>query len=365
MTRSLYIPVQTSDISVTWLNEVLSVHSDVGTIASATVETMGEGVGILGEVARVRLTYAKGDTGPATLVAKCQSKFETNVMVSQMMGFYLREINFYKQLAPTINLRVPRCYHADCSPSGAPFVLLLEEITGARMIDQIVGATLEDCERIVDIGSTLHAMFWEKPELYALDWLPPWNNDAYKGAGMLVETKMAGFSDTWDGRLPKDAMAWMPMLTERYPDFLDWWIGQGQVTLAHTDFRADNFLFGGSGGPDTVTTLDFQVMTRHVGAWDIANFLGMSVTPENRREWQDQLLHRYHAGLVMKGVTDYSFERCVRDYRYCALQCAWSQIAISDADPGNERGRKLLDTMITRSFQNASDNNSGEALDMK
>jgi hypothetical protein len=357
------LPVQTSEIDVAWLNEVLSKHNDVGTIAAATVESMGEGVGILGEVARVRLTYATGHSGPASMVAKCQSKFEANVVVSQMMGFYLREVNFYQQLAPTIDLRVPRCFHADSSATGAPFVLLLEEITGARMIDQIVGATLEDCERIVDIGSTLHAMFWEKPELYALSWLPPWNNDAYKGAGMLVDMKMNGFVNTWDDRLPKDAMAWAHALTRKYPEFLDWWVSQGQVTLAHTDFRADNFLFGGSAGADVVTTLDFQVMTRHVGVWDIANFLGMSVTPENRREWQDQLLRRYHEGLVAKGVTDYSFERCVRDYRYCSLQCAWSQIAISDVDPGNDRGRTLLDAMITRSFQNASDNNSGEALE--
>ena len=358
------IPLQSTDITAGWLNEVLAGRDDVGTIATVRVENLGEGVGILGEVARIHLTYAPGNSGPATMVAKCQSLFPANVFVSQIMGFYVREVNFYNDLAPSLSLRVPRSFHAEADPSGAPFIILMEEITGARMIDQIVGATLDDCERIVDIGATLHATFWEKPELYAMEWLPPWNNPAYKGAKELVVEKMAAFEDRWASKLPAEAMAWMNELTPRYPDMLDWWVERGNVTLTHTDFRADNFLFGGSAGEGAVTMLDFQIMTRHVGVWDVANFLGMSVTPEHRREWQDGLLRRYHAGLVSQGVTDYSLERCVEDYRFCTLQQAWAQIAISDADPGNERGRTLLDAMISRSFESAVDNAAGELFDV-
>ena len=56
---------------------------------------------------------------------------------------YEREARFYQELASTVAIRVPHCYHADAAPGGAPFVLLLEEVTGARMIDQVAGATLE------------------------------------------------------------------------------------------------------------------------------------------------------------------------------------------------------------------------------
>ena len=357
------IPAHTSDISVAWLNSVFEAHHQVGTIDQVRIETMGEGVGILGEVARVHLTYAPGQTGPTTMVAKCQSLFPENIFISEVMGFYLREVNFYRQLASTIPMRVPKPYFVDSGPTGVPFVLLLEEIHGARMIDQVTGATLDDCEQIVDVGAALHAHFWESPDLYALDWLPPWNNPAYKGAKDLVAAKIDAFKSAWRDRIPADALAWMDPYTAVYPESLDWWVEQGNVTLSHTDFRAENFLFGGSAGVGTVTTLDFQVMTRHVGVWDIANFLGMSVTTENRRDWEPALLRRYHAALLANGVTNYDFERCVRDYRYCTLQQAWAQIAISDVDPGNDRGRALLDAMVTRSFQNASDHNAGEALE--
>ena len=358
------IPLQTGQITTAWLNEVLADDPTVGTITDVGIESMGEGVGILGELSRLTLSYADGHSGPATLVAKCQSKFPENVFISQLMGFYTREVNFYNQLSATLDLRVPHCYHADADPSGAPFVLLLEEVTGARMIDQVAGATLEDCHQIADVAAALHSTYWESPALYALEWLPPWNNDGYKAAQGLGQEKLAAFEQTWASKVPADAMGWMHKFTDRYPDILDWWVAQGNVTLAHTDFRAENFLFGGSAGPDAVTLLDFQLMTRHVGVWDIANFLGASVTVENRRTWETGVLDRYHASLVATGVTGYSREQCQRDYRYCTLQQAWSQIPISGVDPANDRGRALLDAMITRSFQSASDNAAGEMLDL-
>ena len=358
------IPMQTTDITVPWLNQVLAGHDDIGSITAVRIEPMGEGVGILGELSRLHVSYAKGESGPSTLVAKCQSKFPENVYLCQLMGFYVREVNFYNQLSSTVEFRVPRCFHAAADQSGAPFVLLLEEITGARMIDQVAGATLEDCHKVADVGAELHSKFWESPALYALKWLPPWNNDAYKAAQALGEAKLVAFEETWATHVPADAMAWMHTFTARYPDILDWWVDQGNVTVVHTDFRAANFLFGGSAGPETVTVLDFQVMTRHVGVWDIANFLGGSVTIENRRLWERGVLDRYHAKLVASGVTGYSREQCQRDYRYCTLQQAWSQIPISGVDPGNERGRALLNAMITRSFQSASDNAAGELLEL-
>jgi Phosphotransferase enzyme family len=358
------IPLQTGDIDVNWLNHVLADHPGVGVINDVRAESMGEGVGILGELGRLHLSYASGQSGPSTLVAKCQSKFPENVFISQLMGFYTREVNFYNQLSATLDLRVPHCYFADAAPDGAPFVLLLEEVTGARLIDQVAGATLDDCHKIADIAAALHSTYWESPALYALEWLPPWNNDGYKAAQGLGQAKLASFEDTWATRIPAEAMAWMHKFTDRYPEILDWWVAQGNVTLAHTDFRAENFLFGGSAGSGVVTLVDFQLMTRHVGVWDIANFLGASVTVDNRRAWEQNVLDRYHGALVAAGVTGYSREQCQLDYRYCTLQQAWSQIPISGIDPANDRGRALLDAMITRSFQSATDNAAGEMLEL-
>ena len=128
------IPAQVDDISVDWLNSVLG--DEFGTIADIDIAHFAEGVGILGELARIELTYAPGADGPATLIAKCATPSEANQFLSVAMGFYIREVNFYQQLADQLSIRVPRCYHAATSETGVPFVLLIEEIAGATTPDQ-------------------------------------------------------------------------------------------------------------------------------------------------------------------------------------------------------------------------------------
>ena len=66
------IPSQIADITADWLNEVLP--SDIGRVKSFDVQRFGTGVGILGELARLTLTYLDGPgAGPERTVAKCQA----------------------------------------------------------------------------------------------------------------------------------------------------------------------------------------------------------------------------------------------------------------------------------------------------
>ena len=355
------IPSQVGDITAGWLNDKLG--EAFGTIAEVRSDPIGEGVGILGEVARLHLEYADGETGPPTVIAKCQSLFGENVALSQSMGFYEREIRFYRELASDLDIRVPICHLAEMEEEGAPFVLILEEVTGARMIDQIQGAGRRECEQVVDTVAKLHTRFWANDALDSLEWLPPMNNDLYKAAQELTEANMPAFAHNWASRVPTETLTWVQTLTPRYPDMLDWFVTQGAATFAHTDCRAENYLFGGSAGDDAVTVLDWQLSTRHIGAYDVANFMGQSVEVQNRRDWEDDILRRYHRTLVERGVPDYPFDRCLRDYRYSLLHQAWAQVAIANIDPGNERGRRLLDAFVTRAFQAASDNNAGELIE--
>jgi len=355
------IPAQATDITAEWLNERLG--DNFGEIAAVRCEHIGEGVGILGEVARLHLDYGSGHTGPATVIAKCQSLFPENVMISQMMGFYEREVNFYNELADQLSMRVPSCHVAEIAPEGAPFVLVMEEITDAHAADQLDGASREDTEAILKTVAGLHARFWNNDALAELTWLPPMNNDLYKGAGGLIEANWLEFVENWSGTVQPEVLAWCEQIMPRYGEMVDWCASWTPQTFAHTDVRADNFFLGGSAGDDVVTVLDFQLSTRHVGVWDVANFLGASVTVENRQAWQDDILATYHQALVDHGVTGYSIDDLTFHYRMCTMHQAMAQIAVANLDPGTERGRALLDAMITRSFTSAFDNNGGEMLD--
>ena len=138
------IPAQVNDITVKWLNEVLG--DEFGTIESFGAAHFAEGVGILGELARLSLTYSAGESGPATIVAKCASPEEANQFLAIAMGFYTREINFYREVASDVAIRVPQPFHADASDTGVPFVLLIEDIVEARTPDQLAGISVEEAK---------------------------------------------------------------------------------------------------------------------------------------------------------------------------------------------------------------------------
>ena len=353
------IPASSAEIDAAWLREVL----DLG-VVDVRAEDLGAGLGLLGEVTRLHLTYGAGRLGPATLIAKTQSPAPESVFVAQIMGFYDREVSFYRDLADRVDVRTPRCHHADIAADGTPFVLLLEEITGARTIDQIEGASRADSETVIDQAVVLHAQLWDTPELWALDWLPPINTPLFLAAADLAAEKLPRYLTYWEGKGPAAALQFVQDLTPHYPALLDWWAAQGNATFAHMDFRADNFLFGGSAGADVVTVLDWQLSVRGVGVWDVANFLAGSVTVEDRRAWEDDLVRRYHAGLLAAGVTGYDWERCWRDYRYSIGQQAWSTCPMGDMDPGNARGQLLLDTITPRYLVAADDHGVTEMLDL-
>ena len=108
------IPESAADITPEWLTSVLSVD-----VTDVRAENLGEGLGLLGEVARLHLKYAPGANGPPTLIAKCQSPALENRFVAQLMGFYAREVNFYSHLSNSIPLRCPPTSRwQGCRPSG-------------------------------------------------------------------------------------------------------------------------------------------------------------------------------------------------------------------------------------------------------
>ena len=163
-----HIPAQIDEITASWLGEILV--GDAGGVTDLSAEALGEGVGILGQLARLTIEYADGVDGPATVIAKCQSVAPENQFLGQMMGFYLREVNFYREVATDLPIRVPHAYHADCGEDGTPFILVLEDIAGAHCPDQIGGITVDQTRQILGQVAALHAEFWESPRLEEMTW---------------------------------------------------------------------------------------------------------------------------------------------------------------------------------------------------
>lgn len=353
------IPSQIADIDVAWLNQVLG--DEFGAITAVRVERFGEGVGILGELARFHLDYAPGASGPATLVAKCASPSEENQFLAIAMGFYVREVSFYEKLATGLDIRVPDAYHAAVSESGVPFVLLIEDIAGATTPDQIDGLSPDQVAKIIATIARLHIQFWGTDELLTLDWLPPMNNEKYKGAQAMATALFPSFVEHYGDRIPADFMETIGQSCERYSELLDYAVTVGTPTFTHTDCRAENYLFGGAEGDDAITVIDFQLSTRHFGMWDITNLLAGSMEPADRSEHEAELIQGYVDQVTAAGI-DYSFDQAMLEYRVCLLQQMAAQVISSDLQGGNDRGTALLEKLHLRPVVAAIDNDAGSVL---
>ncbi len=354
------IPAQVDDITVEWLNAVLP--DDVGTVVDLEIEHFGEGVGILGELARVTLDYRSGESGPRTLVAKCPTPSVDNQFLAVAMGFYLREVNFYREIAGGVDIRVPRPYHAASSESGVPFVILLEDVVGARTPNQLEGLEVDEIRRIISAVVPLHTQFWGTDEVLALDWLPPMNNDMYKAGQTMATDRFPAFAEQFGDRIDSDMLATIGVACERYAELLDHTVTVGTPTFTHTDCRAENYLFGGPDGDDATTLVDFQLSTRHVGMWDVTNLLAGSMLPEDRRAHESTLIAEYVDQVRAAGI-DFSMDRAMHEYRICLLQQTTAQVITSDLEGGNDRGAALLEQLHLRPILAAADNDVGELLE--
>jgi|TARA_B100001996_G_scaffold379189_1_gene364550 thiamine kinase-like enzyme len=344
------IPSTVNDISPDWLNAALP--QEFGEIIDIDWVDLGEGVGILGEVSRLVLTYTEGQTGPKSLVVKCQSHAEENVTLCTSMGYYFREVNFYKHCQDNFPIVTPRCFFSEIDEAGTPFTILIEEIPNVTVLDQTTGAGIQETASVFSMLAKLHAHYWESDELYALDWLPPMNNAMYKTSQPLAESLIDDFKTDWASKIDSNTLEAIEGFIPRYPDFLDWAVGCGNQTFTHNDARCENYLFSPSGA---ITMIDFQYCTRFWGAWDISNWLSASLNTEDRQKSGHELVSHYHKELVGNGVENYTLDQCWHDLKASLVVQAYNQIIDNNLDYSNDRGKRLLEQCVLRTFSAASD----------
>jgi hypothetical protein len=145
-------PVVIEDMTAEWL-----AHALGGTVDCFTAEAVGAGQ--IGTCYRLTID---GDRVPRSLIAKLPVL--DPAARELLAGAYLGEVRFYRDLAATVTVRVPACYHADSAEKGR-FVLLLEDVAPARPGDQLVGCTIPQAHDAVVNLAGLHGPRWCDPAL--------------------------------------------------------------------------------------------------------------------------------------------------------------------------------------------------------
>ncbi|MDH4169681.1 MAG: ecdysteroid 22-kinase family protein [Acidimicrobiia bacterium] len=323
-----------------WLSAALGID-----ITIDRLEPIGEGVGLLGEVHRVRLGSIDG---PRSVIVKLGSA--TNAAVALHFGYFEREWGAYRDLLEQATIATPRCLYNQLV-NDRP-CLVLEDLAEHRAGDQVRGITEPQAQAAVDLAAELHATFWNRAELRDLTWMPGPDDPRINGYGELFEMMWPDFlagpgRDTPPAR--RDAAeAAMTHFDEVCRSFAD-----EPITAVHGDFRLDNLLFSPTG---EAAAIDWQLTARGRGPYDLAFLLAGSAETEFRRRHERPLLERYHARLAAAGVVDYPLSACWDDYRRAHIMNLPNPITAAVAvDAGNARGREMLRLNAQRALAAVAD----------
>lgn len=360
------IPQTVDALTPAWLTAALREQGSIGdaAVTGVTAEVVGAGVGILCLLNRLTLQYDRPAPGaPATLIAKIPSPDPQTRGLAGAFRFYEREVRFYRDLAPALALPTPRCYYSAFDPASGDFILLLEDLAGARLGDQLAGCTAAEAELAIRELALSHAAWWNHPKLDALDWMPVTGDPVNKAGMQLYGMARPAFVARFGDICPPELLRLSENLEAHFCAMLDMFCA-GPRTVLHGDYRLDNLFFAAKPGDTPLTVIDWQIAMRGVGTYDLGYFMSQSLDVEMRRAIEMDMLRLYHNMLIANGVTDYSFDDCLHHYRWTLLGCfAYPVMGGGLADLVNDRAVALATTMMTRSATAILDWKAGELVD--
>lgn len=331
------IPAGPAEVTSKWLTSALGVE-----VRAATVSPVGTGQ--TGATYRVALDYARPTDLPSTLIVKLPSQDEA-VRERVALG-YRSEHSFYTEVAHTLDLPLPHCYHCEIDRDGADFVMLLADLAPAVQGDQLQGCSATEARLAARALAGLHGPRWCDPAWLTFTGatMPRPDADFARGLGdlavMAAETTLSrlGHRMSAPDRETLTTTAalvgqWLLLEPERF-------------SLLHGDYRLDNLLFD----PDRtrVTVVDWQTLTVGLPARDLAYFVGTSLLPDERAAAERGLVADYHRELLRHGVVDYDAETCWRDYRLGTPQIPLITTFGFAFSAATERGDDMVLTMLER-----------------
>ncbi len=328
--RTVPVPTGVAALTPEWLTEALResghIRGDVA-VTALDIAEVGVGRGYTCHTRRLTPTYdGPHQMAPATLIAKVPSRiavpdeFRANILAIQAA-----EVHWYREMAPDCPVNTPVCYWSGISDGGDVSALLLEDLKGFRTTDQAAGATREEATLVVEGLARVHARWWADTGLLQKQWV--------RGPDYTGTYGQSRFASGWPaaqrllgGKLPPEFRRIGDALCER--------LGEVAVaaaasawTLAHGDFRVENFLFGEPGSPRAFCLLDWQAASRGSGLVDLGYFIGQSLQPESRRSHERELVDLYFDTLRASGIGDYNRTQCGSDYRRGLLVATWIALA--------------------------------------
>ena len=255
----------------------------------------------------------------------------------------VREHRFYSEFPVAF---APELYYSAADEAQQRVVLLLEDLSGGRQGDVLEGCSIEDARLVIDQLAPFHARWWGDAALAS--GFPVGGRDPRERQQRYGE-QVDAFIERCGDRLPPGIADVVEGLRSRLADIASA-LHTRQKTLIHADLHLDNMLFDARGDGRSVTVLDWQTVSVGSPAWDVALFLFGSLSVEDRRAAESELLESYLRLLSAHGVREYTIEELRYDCGLALLlvlagTVGWLATVDREASP---RERALQDAVLAR-----------------
>ena len=343
------------EITAEWMRQALAAGGTYAApeIAALEVRKLSDVTNALGNLYRCRLTMGDGQAAdPASVIVKLPSSDAMAFRFSRWLSLHRREYVFYRDIAPHGYVRAPSLFYGDFDADTNRFVLVIEDLGHMRGISQSVGVDAARTHHAIQQLAGLQGRFWDTADDPALSACGDFLNTRERRIMQTVylvtlPAALDRFADLFTGETRRLALRFGLRIAAHFAA-----LSVGPKTVVHGDFRADNLLFDEGGQEDGLALIDWQGFGIGCGMYDVAFFLGTSVTSDVRRRIERDVLGEYHDIVCRSGVENYTIEDCWRSYRQNMLGTLMPMVigcgALDMSDPELvKQTRELLIRVLT------------------
>mgnify|MGYP003321870719 FL=1 len=314
-------PTSPDDLNREWLSSALGRP-----IESFEMHPIGGGKGNLGDLVLVSLENGE------QVVAKFAANRQEALNAAKRSGLFEREIKFYHELAPKLDLRLPKLFASSYDPSSAYFIMLLEYLEPVKDSDSISGIGVEHTRQVLEELSKLHT---QGRGLVDTPWVQTMvSQDRINNLTIMIERGWPVLQEMC-GELV-DPLKEINLL-ERFLETMTY-LNTLDQTIVHGDVKPDNLVISNQG----VVIIDWQGFGTGPPAWDIAYCMCQCLTTEERKLYESELLDSYPHDLV--GYKESLFFGIV-------IACALPLLG----NPDDPRLGQLVETTAERTISAMSD----------
>ncbi len=309
------VPRSIEAVTTDWLSGVLCANAPDARVIGFDLGPQTSGSTVR---RRIALHYDRSGRNadlPASVFAKSSPAFLNRVMLTFSRTIE-NEALFYRHIRPLLLLEAPVGYHSAYDLASGRSIHLLEDLVATKAATFCSPKSYIDrskAEDLVGVLAALHGRFYGRTDLGSqFPWLstyPEWFSAGYDGFGLwrFHEQAMTEAVDVIPADISRRRDAIRPAQMRSLETH-----AHAPSTLIHNDVHLGNWYITQEG---RMGLCDWQCVT--IGSWarDFSYAVGATLTVEDRRSWERDLLALYLEKLRAASGETLPFEHAWKLYR--------------------------------------------------